>query len=199
MSLQVLKQKTKNNNPYVPITSYISPHPVAQITGGNTCNSYTEVGYSTNSFSIVGAHRNDRGGVGSNYKMSKSGTPFKGIYPYNYIPNSGIPLMNAGPGIVVPASQANYTKKGNISPANRIRQLSSGCHTTKTTGALDASNYLWIISNASKIKRTNALGFVYPNYLQGTPESQGPYKGCACLELNGIESTGIPFNGQHIY
>jgi hypothetical protein len=183
MSLQVLKQKTKNNNPYVPITSYINPHPVGIIINNGTVN------YSTNSFSIVGPYRSDRRGVGYDYKMSKNGTPFKGLYPYNF--NNGPeaqPVLNAGPGIIVQASQAYYTKKGNISPANRMKQLQNGCSVTKTTGALNSSNYLWLKSNAANTKQTNAMGFVKPSY-----------PGCACLQLNGINTTGIPFNGQHIY
>ena len=103
--------------------------------------------------------------------------------------------MNVGPGFQVPASQANYVKKGNISSRNRMRKEIQGLHTTKTTGAIDSSAYTGLIANASATKRQNAL-----NIVGGPPTNlQDPYRGCACLELAGINNPGRTLVNQHIY
>lgn len=159
MSLQVQKQKAINSSYYIPISSYTTPNPIAQICNLIPCCPNNTVQYTTNSFSIVGSHRNGRSGVGTEYKMSKSGSPFKGLYAYNLYQynKSGLQLMNAGPGLQVAASQANYVKKSNVSSATRMKQQTINCNVVKKNGPLTARIYTENIGNNADIKPNTNL------------------------------------------
>jgi len=83
------------------------------------------VNYGSNGFSLVGAHRNI-GYVGQNMAMSKSGTPFRGIYP---VGNGGccgqyatpLPTFNSNK-VNTQGDQYQYVKPSVLSERGMLRK-----------------------------------------------------------------------------
>jgi hypothetical protein len=143
MSLATFKKKSANTYPSLTKRSGKSPGgyfiPQGPFGKNNTSLQLALLNPSTVGFSINGGSRNV-GYIGKESKFSKQGTPFRGIYPYNFRKNSAQPVFNVNE-VYTLGNQYQYIKPSVLSNFGMLHKKYRWAYTGQYPNAWVQPNY----------------------------------------------------------